>query len=373
MASFNEHYTTNRNAFRQQAEESYNQAAAANRSATDQYLADIDAIYKENARQLEHAYEQQKAQLPQDYQDTSATHAYPQAIHDAQAAGPRDQVELTASGHTRRQQAAINVQRSNADQAVTQQQNAQLNALSSALAEQLSQNRANQTAGAAQARYDLAARNQDLYNSYMSNADSMAASIASNLYSADQQRAAAEAQAAAEQRQAWYDYLLESEKAKSQNGGTSGMSYQDISDLAWKMAQSDADTWKIPSGQSVYDVYNTYLGQLAGVMGNTANTTSGTAGGNSGYSSTITATPQSTQAYNSILQKAQAEISGATAGQRRPYSALRVIDQAEASGQITEAQANSIIEQLGLQTYISDMASRNRGNATVLGPDSSIV
>ena len=36
MASFNEHYTTNRNAFRQQAEESYNQAAAANPSATDQ-------------------------------------------------------------------------------------------------------------------------------------------------------------------------------------------------------------------------------------------------------------------------------------------------------------------------------------------------
>lgn len=366
MASFNEHYTTNRNTFRQQAEESYNQAAAANQSATDQYLADIDAIFKENARQLEQSYNQQKAQLPQDYQYAYDKNAIQQAINEREVAGRMEQLGLTDSGLNRTQQAAINVQRSNADAAVTQQQNAQLNALTSALYEQLSQNRANQTAGAAQARYDLASRNQDLYNSYMANADSMAASIASSLYSADQQRAAAEAQAAAEQQQAWYDYLLESEKAKSQNGGA-------LSDLAWNMAKNDADNYRIPSGQSVYDVYNTYLGQLAGVMGNTANTTSGTAGGNSGYSSTITATPQSTQAYNSILQKAQAEISGATAGQRRPYSALRVIDQAEASGQITEAQANSIIEQLGLQTYISDMASRNRGNATVLGPDSSIV
>ena len=278
MASFNEHYTTNRNTFRQQAEESFNQAAAANQAATDQYLADIDEIYKENARQLEQAYNQQKAQLPQDYQYAYDKNAIQQAINEREVAGRMEQLGLTDSGLNRTQQAAINVQRSNADAAVTQQQNAQLNALSSALAEQLSQNRANQTAGAAQARYDLASRNQDLYNSYMSNADSMAASIASSLYSADQQRAAAEAQAAAEQRQAYYDYLLESQKAQSQNGGTSGMSYQDISDLAMELAKADAAAYKIPSGQSVYDVYNTYLGQLAGAMGNTANTASGYAG-----------------------------------------------------------------------------------------------
>lgn len=295
MASFNEHYTTNRNAFRQQAEESYNQAAAASQAATDQYLADIDEIYKENARQLEQAYNQQKAQLPQDYQYAYDKNAIQQAINEREVAGRMEQLGLTDSGLNRTQQAAINVQRSNADQAVTQQQNAQLNALSSALAEQLSQNRANQTAGAAQARYDLASRNQDLYNSYMSNADSMAASIASNLYSADQQRAAAEAQAAAEQQQAWYDYLTEAQKAQSQNGGA-------LSDLAWNMAKNDADNDRIPSGQSVYDVYNTYLGQLAGVMGNTANTANTTSGaaGRSGnisqaptaYSNNVSLTPQ---------------------------------------------------------------------------------
>lgn len=272
MASFNEHYTTNRNTFRQQAEESYNQAAAANQSATDQYLADIDAIYKENARQLEHSYEQQKAQLPQDYQYAYDKNAIQQAINEREVAGRMEQLGLTDSGLNRTQQAAINVQRSNADAAVTQQQNAQLNALTSALYEQLSQNRANQTAGAAQARYDLASRNQDLYNSYMSNADSMAASIASNLYSADQQRAAAEAQAAAEQRQAYYDYLLEAQKSS-----TSGMTYQDLSDLAWNMAKNDADNYRISSGQSVYDVYNTYLNDL---MGNTA---AGTTGGSGNF------------------------------------------------------------------------------------------
>lgn len=265
MASFNEHYTTNRNTFRQQAEESYNQAAAANRSATDQYLADIDAIYKENARQLEHAYEQQKAQLPQDYQYAYDKNAIQQAINEREVAGRMEQLGLTDSGLNRTQQAAINVQRSNADAAVTQQQNAQLNALTSALYEQLSQNRANQTAGAAQARYDLASRNQDLYNSYMSNADSMAASIASNLYSADQQRAAAEAQANAAQNEA---------NNQSQEGG---LTAEDISNLALEMAKNDADNYRIPSGQSVYDVYNTYLNDL---MGNTA---AGTTGGSGNF------------------------------------------------------------------------------------------
>ena len=261
--SYTDYYNEQRNVLRQNAQNDYNQAAAANQSATDQYLADIDAIYKENARQLEQSYNQQKAQLPQDYQYAYDKNAIQQAINEREVAGRMEQLGLTDSGLNRTQQAAINVQRSNADQAVTQQQNAQLNALSSALAEQLSQNRANQTAGAAQARYDLAARNQDLYNSYMSNADSMAASIASNLYSADQQRAAAEAQAAAEQRQAWYDYLTEAQKAQSQNS-TSGMTYQDLSDLAWNMAKNDADNYRISSGQNIYDVYTTYLNNLTG-------------------------------------------------------------------------------------------------------------
>ena len=242
---------------------------------------------------MEHAYEQQKAQLPQDYQYAYDKNAIQQAINEREVAGRMEQLGLTDSGLNRTQQAAINVQRSNADAAVTQQQNAQLNALTSALYEQLSQNRANQTAGAAQARYDLASRNQDLYNSYMSNADSMAASIASNLYSADQQRAAAEAQAAAEQQQAYYYYLLESQTAQSQNSA-SGMSYQEMSDLAMELAKADAAAYKIPSGQTVYDVYNTYLGQLAGAMGNTANTTSGgnTSQAPTAYSNNVSLTPQ---------------------------------------------------------------------------------
>ena len=270
--SYTDHYNEQRNTLRQGAQNDYNQAAAANRSATDQYLADIDEIYKENARQLEQSYNQQKAQLPQDYQYAYDKNAIQQAINEREVAGRMEQLGLTDSGLNRTQQAAINVQRSNADAAVTQQLNAQLNALTSALYEQLSQNRANQTAGAAQARYDLASRNQDLYNSYMSNADSMAASIASNLYSADQQRAAAEAQAAAEQQQAWYDYLTEAQKAQSQNSA-SGMSYQEMSDLAMELAKADADARKIPSGQTVYDVYNTYLEQLSGSVGNAASGT----------------------------------------------------------------------------------------------------
>lgn len=344
MASFNEHYTTNRNAFRQQAEESYNQAAAANRSATDQYLADIDAIYKENARQLEHAYEQQKAQLPQDYQYAYDKNAIQQAINEREVAGRMEQLGLTDSGLNRTQQAAINVQRSNADQAVTQQQNAQLNALSSALAEQLSQNRANQTAGAAQARYDLAARNQDLYNSYMSNADSMAASIASNLYSADQQRAAAEAQAAAEQRQAYYDYLLESQKAQSQNGGAS---MDDIRNMASDIYANGE------SGISYADAWNQALGLLGTMPG----------GGSSNGGITISS------GYNDVYEHVKnlmdnsapiplpadgdaSDILKSTVAKGKRIAAEQQIydylTEKVASGEITEAEADRIIVSVGL-------------------------
>lgn len=256
-SSFEDTLKQQRDSWRQTAQSDYDQAASANQAATDQYLASTDAIFQENAQRLEQAYNQRISQLPQDYQYAYDKNAIQQAINEREVAGRMEQLGLTDSGLNRTQQTAINVQRSNADAAVTQQQNAQLNALSSALAEQLAQNASNQATSKAQAQYDLAIRNQDLYNTYMTNANSMAASAASAIYSADQQRAAAEAQAAAQQAQA--DAALQ----QAQSEATANAE-KELRDLAWNMAQSDADSGNIPEGQNILDVYNTYLNGLMG-------------------------------------------------------------------------------------------------------------
>lgn len=250
-----------RESLRQTTQTYYDQAAKNNQDATEDYIASNDEIYDAAATYFRNAAYKQQQQLPQDYQYAYDTNAIQQRINERQVADRQAQLGLTDSGLNRTQQAAINLQRSNADQAVTQQRNAQYNAIQSALMEYLAENSQQKAASAAQARYDLANRNQDLYNTYMTNADSMAASIASNLYSADQQRAAAEAQAVADAQAAQYDAILKQYELGLKYGNN-GINAEDISDLAMKMAQSDSDNGNIPSGQSVYDVYRTYLSSL---------------------------------------------------------------------------------------------------------------
>lgn len=219
----------NRESLRQTTQTYYDQAAKNNQDATEDYIASNDEIYDAAATYFRNAAYKQQQQLPQDYQYAYDTNAIQQRINERQVADRQAQLGLTDSGLNRTQQAAINLQRSNADQAVTQQRNAQYNAIQSALMEYLAGNSQQKAASAAQARYDLANRNQDLYNTYMTNADSMAASIASNLYSADQQRAAAEAQAVT-----GADYNLVRNMASDIYGDGYTVSYED----AWNQALS---------------------------------------------------------------------------------------------------------------------------------------
>ncbi len=222
----------NRESLRQTAQTYYDQAAKNNQDATEDYIASNDEIYDAAATYFRNAAYKQQQQLPQDYQYAYDTNAIQQRINERQVADRQAQLGLTDSGLNRTQQAAINLQRSNADQAVTQQRNAQYNAIQSALMEYLAGNSQQKAASAAQARYDLANRNQDLYNTYMTNADSMAASIASNLYSADQQRAAAEAQAVADAQAAQYDAILKQYELGLKYGGTAGADYNLVRNMA---------------------------------------------------------------------------------------------------------------------------------------------
>ena len=183
-----DHYNPNREAMRQNAQNDYNSAAGAYQAATDQYLSDMNAVYEQAARDLKRAADQQKKQLPQDYQYAYDKNAIQQAVNERQVADRMARMGLADSGLNRTQQTAINLQRSNADQAVAMQKNAQLGALQAALLEQLSQNRQSRLSAENQARYNLAQRNQELYTNLMNNADSKALSVAGTTYNASLKR-----------------------------------------------------------------------------------------------------------------------------------------------------------------------------------------
>ena len=222
MASFeNDYLNPKRQQQRQIAEQDFASASQANKAATDEYLGDMSAVFQQVANNLNRSTDRQIKQLSQDYQYAYDKNAIQQLANERQVADRMSQMGLTDSGLNRTQQAAINLQRTNADQAVTQQKNAQVNALQSALMEQLAKNQQSRISTEAQARLNLANRNQDLYTSLMQNADSLAGSLASNQYSADQQLEAAKAQAAADAQAAQQSALLKQYELglKYGNGG----------------------------------------------------------------------------------------------------------------------------------------------------------
>ncbi len=261
----NNYYDPKRQQLRQMAEQDYANASQANQRTTDQYLGDMRAVYDQVANDLRHGTEQQLQKLPQDYQYAYDKNEIQQLINERQVADRMSQLGLTDSGLNRTQQTAINLQRSNADQAVTQQKNAQINALQTALAEQLAKNRQGQLTAEAQARYDLANRNQNLYTSLMQNADSMAGTLAANQYNADQQRAAAEYEAAVKAEQTRQSNLLKQYELGLKYGTAGGMNNSDVSKLAMQMAENDAANGKV-SG-NIYDAYISNYNALTGSKG----------------------------------------------------------------------------------------------------------
>lgn len=271
MADFTkDYYSPNREMYRNAAASLYDEAVKPGQAATDQYITDMSAVYKQAADDMYRAVDQQKRQLPQDYQYAYDKNAIQQAINEREVSDHMQQMGLTDSGLNRSQQMAINLQRSNADHAVTQQKNAQVNALQSALVQYLTKNEQDRLAAANQAKLNQAQWATDLWANMMQNADNQASSVAASLYSADQQRAAAEAKAkadaiAAQNQAALKQYELGLKYGIGKDG--SGMTAKDISDLAWKMTSNDAENHKIPDGQSLNDIYKSYYASISNQYG----------------------------------------------------------------------------------------------------------
>ena len=190
-----DYYNPNRDAMRQNAQSDYNSVSGVNQAATDQYLSDMNAVYEQAARDLHALAVQQEGELGRDYQRGFDNNAGQQAVNEREVAARMYRMGMTDSGLNGTQQAAVSLQRINADNALARQQNAQLGALRYALDGQLRGYEQNRLSAEGRARYDLALDNQALYNNLMQNADSKALSVAGTAYQAMLQEEAAKERA----------------------------------------------------------------------------------------------------------------------------------------------------------------------------------
>lgn len=256
MADFaNDYLNPARESIRGQSKAYYDQASQINQAATDQYIADNAAMHEEAARRYQANMRQELQKLPQDYQFAYGKNEVQQRINERQLADRMSQMGLTDSGLNRTQQTAINLQRSNADAAVTQQKTAQQNALQQALMEQLAANEQQRVSFENQAKYELAQRNQSLADALFQNSENQAYSIASSMYSADQQRAAAEAQAQADAWRAQNEAALKQYELGLKYG-TNGTDYNLVRQMASDIYGDGSKTSYTDAWNQAYNLLN---------------------------------------------------------------------------------------------------------------------
>lgn len=162
------------------AQKIYEQRSASNTNMNNAYVADINKIVDQSTKNATDKIQNDIEKLPQQYQSAYDTNAIQQKINERQVAERMANLGLTDSGLNRTQQTAINIQRANADAALTQQKNAAINNLKEQIADVVASGELQKQQTAAESRYNLAQTNNTLYNNLMDNAESKAVSYANN-------------------------------------------------------------------------------------------------------------------------------------------------------------------------------------------------
>lgn len=152
----------------------------ANTNMSNQYVADVNAIVDQSTENAVNKVQNEIDKLPTQYQSGYDANAIQQKINERQVAERMANLGLTDSGLNRTQQTAINIQRSNADAALTQQKNAATASLRQQIADLYSSAETQKMQTAADAKYQLAQTNQNVYNTYMDNLESSAVTYANN-------------------------------------------------------------------------------------------------------------------------------------------------------------------------------------------------
>ena len=180
MADYNSILAEQRKKYTEEANELYKKRAEANTNMSNTYVADINKIIDTSTKTATDKIQAQADSIPQQYQYGYDINAIQQKINERQVAERMNDLGLTDSGLNRTQQTAINIQRSNADAALTQQKNNAINSLKNQIAEITKNAELSKQQNAAESRYNLAQTNNALYNSLMDEAENKAQAYAAN-------------------------------------------------------------------------------------------------------------------------------------------------------------------------------------------------
>ena len=207
---FDEHY--NKNLAATQAEIKKKQDA--NTAASNQYVADINAIVDKSTDNAVSKVQGEIDKLPASYQSSFDANAIQQKINERQLGERMANLGMTNSGLNRTQQTAINIQRSNADAAIRTQINGVTNSLRQQIADLYASGESQKAENSSKARYELEQKNQSVYDTMMNNLYSNASAYETARIEADAKAEEARIKAAQEQEK-WY---LQNGYTKNANG-----------------------------------------------------------------------------------------------------------------------------------------------------------
>ena len=160
--------------------------------SSDQAMADyagnVTAAYEAAKQQEEQAARQQQAALSGEYYESLNKNELQQLINERQLAERMTRLGLTDSGLNRSQQTALQVQRSNADQAAAQQKGAAQSAIRQQAQSNIAALEQQKLQAIANAQYNSQSRKQDYLYSLLSSANDRYANLASSYYNGELNR-----------------------------------------------------------------------------------------------------------------------------------------------------------------------------------------
>lgn len=186
----------------------------ANTAASNQYVADINAIVDKSTDNAVSKVQGEIDKLPASYQSSFDANAIQQKINERQTAERMANLGMTDSGLNRTQQTAINIQRSNADAAIRTQINGVTNSLRQQIADLYASGESQKAENSSKARYELEQKNQSVYDTMMNNLYSNASAYETARIEADAKAEEARIKAAQEQEK-WY---LQNGYSQDKNG-----------------------------------------------------------------------------------------------------------------------------------------------------------
>ena len=180
MSSWDNEYKKSLKSENKAAKKAYAEKSAQNTKMSNAYVADQNALVDQGVANATGKIQQEIDKLPTAYQYGYDLNAIQQKINEREVAERMANLGLTDSGLNRTQQTAINMQRSNADAALTQKKIAATASLKQQIADAVASGELQKMGIAADARASLEKTNQSLYDSLYSTAESNARTAADN-------------------------------------------------------------------------------------------------------------------------------------------------------------------------------------------------